>query len=181
MQRCREAFARFSYFGGRNALGDNSRTNKRRCHDAYADFLRHLYEFYVGCFQRDRGDLRSIDSGDLDKLLTALVERYLARRVDAIRLGCAPVWENDASVYQVAVPRKFAEQFRRMRNAHSHVSVHRIQSARDWSLTEFYDRCHRFVIVLFHDAHSWGQPGRESSLGNVDSFNVAGRRGTEQP
>jgi hypothetical protein len=111
------------------------------------------------------------------KLFTALVERYLARRVDAIRLGCAPVWGNDASAYQVAVPKKFAEQFRRMRNAHSHVSVHRIQSTRDWSLTEFYDRCHRFVMVLFQDAHSWGYAGE---LGNVDSFSVAGRGRTGQ-
>lgn len=178
IQRCREAFARFSYFGGRKVLGDDSRRNTHRCHDAYADFLRHLYEFYVGCFQRDRRDLTSIDSTDLDKLFTGLMERYLARRVDAIRLGCAPVWENDASVYQVAVPEKFAEQIRRMRNAHSHVSVDRIQSTKNWSLTEFYDRCHRFVMVLFQDAHSWGHAGE---LGNVDSFSIAGRRQTEQP
>ncbi len=173
MQRCRAAFARFEYFGGRDVMGDRSTNNSRQNHDAYAEFLRTLYEFYVGSFQRDRQSLRAIEGDELDLLFTQLTERYLARRRDLIRRGYASDSENDISHYEVPVPREFAQQFRRIRNANSHVSIHRIESDRDWSLGDFYDRCHRFVMVLYQDAWSWGHANRPTELGNVDSFTVA--------
>lgn len=176
MQLCRAAFARFEHFGGREVMGDKSRTNIRQSHDAYMEFLRTLYEFYVGCFQRDRQDLRSIEGEELDRLFTALTERYFARRREQIQRGYAPAGENALSYYEVEVPKEFAEQFRRIRNANSHVSIHRIKSDRDWSLADFYDRCHRFVMVLYQDAWSWGCAGRRTDLGNVDSFTVARKR-----
>jgi hypothetical protein len=173
MQLCRAAFARFEHFGGREVMGDKSRTNTRQSHDAYAEFLRTLYGFYLGCFQRDRADLRSIESDDADQLFTALIERYLARRRNLIQRGLAPKSENDLSYYEIPAPKEFAAQFRRIRNANSHVSIHRIQSERDWSLTDFYDRCHRLVMILYQDAWTWGRSGRQTDLGNVDTFTVA--------
>lgn len=146
---CKESFDRFIYFSSMNILGKRDKFTIIRSHDAYSRFLSHLYEFYVGCIQKERCDTGKIPHGDLDKLFNAEVTRILYSKVHAIENGYAPSWENHISVYQVDVPDDFGTQFRRIRNRTSHVSIKRAEPSSELSLVEFHKKYHKFVYLLF--------------------------------
>lgn len=50
--RCKEAFSLFVHWRMKNPY-DRDKRIRVRCHDAYLDFLSHLFEFYVSFFERD--------------------------------------------------------------------------------------------------------------------------------
>lgn len=174
MIRCQAAFERFTFAAGRNVMGDEKIARRIECHDAYADFLRHLYEFYVACFKRDRGDAADIDAPRLDRLFNFEAEKMLRRKRDAIEHGHAPDWENAISVYRVAVPPEFGQQFRRLRNAHSHTSTKRVAPGKDWSVFQFFKRCHLFVRLLYQcQVTSWSGADSAGDWGEIGRFNLS--------
>ncbi len=97
-------------------MGKRDKLTRIRSHDAYASFLHHPYEFYVGCIKRDQHNLKDIDYRNLDHIFNAEVRKLLLNRIHAIENGYAPSWENHISVYQVDVPEEFGMQFRQIRN-----------------------------------------------------------------
>jgi len=163
---CTNSFDLFASLAARNILGARDKRTKILCHDAYARFLSHLFEFYVGCIQRDRGSTSSVDSGIIDRTLTVEVRKLLKNKVDAIKGGYAPSWENHVSVYQVEVPDEFGVHFRKIRNRTAHASIKRSNPVDDLTLAEFYRRYHGFVYLLYRsgqrlwrvdniEAHHW--------------------------
>ena len=68
---CKDSFERFTQYAGLNIMGKRDKLTKIRSHDAYASFLHHLYEFYVGCIKRDLHDLKDIDYRRLDRIFNA--------------------------------------------------------------------------------------------------------------
>jgi len=174
MLRCQEAFQRFSHYAGQNIMGDRSKGTVVKSHNAYADFLRHLYEFYGGCFRRDRRTDDEIKAADLDLLLNAEVSKLLRRKCHSIRQGLGSEWENSISVYELPVPADFAMQFRRLRNENSHASARRVAPAGGMTLLGFYKKYNLFVHLLFESAQSmWGGPHSASSLGEIERFDLA--------
>lgn len=172
--RCRESFREFTVYAGRNVMGEKSPTLLVRSHDAYGDFLRHLYEFYVGCFKRDRRNDREIRHEQLDLLFRAEVEKMLKARRNAIVGGYAPKWENDIAVYETAVPLDFGLRWRRIRNAHSHASTKRAASDASTSLKIFFKDCHLFVYLLFESAQfMWGRTNGQTDLGAIQRFDLS--------
>jgi hypothetical protein len=147
---CTESFERFAHFGKLNILGKRDKRTKISSHNAYARFLHHLYEFYVGCWKRDRHDTSDIHYTMRDKMFNAEVAKLLRNRIDAIKGGYAPVWENHISAYQVDVPSNFGEQFRQVRNRTAHSNIKRSASGTDLSLAKFYEACHPFVYLLYY-------------------------------
>jgi hypothetical protein len=177
MIRCQAAFERFSLAAGRNVMGARSLARRIECHDAYSDFVRHLYEFYVACFQRDQWDAADIDASRLDRLFNGEAEKLLRRKREAIEHGQAPDWENDLSVSQVAVPPEFGQQFRRLRNANSHTSTKRVAPGKDWSLIQFFDRCHLFVHLLYQcQVSMWTGADSAGDWGEIARFDLSRRR-----
>ena len=75
-----------------------------------------------------------------------------SHRVDAIKNGRAPAWENHISTYQVDVPLEFGAQFRRIRNRTAHASTKRSDPGTDLSLAKFYELYHLFVYLLYYSA-----------------------------
>ena len=57
---CKDSFERFTYYAKMNIMGKRDTLIKIRLHDAYATFLQHLYEFYVGCIKRNTLNLDNI-------------------------------------------------------------------------------------------------------------------------
>ncbi len=171
MTRCKEAFSRFEHLGGRLIVGDTRPALPRHVHDAYADFLRHLYEFYLGAFKRDRWSTADIHWKAADALFNSEAEKMLRRRRDAIVGGYAPEWENQLRVYQVPVPSEFGSQLRHIRNANSHADPRRARPTNNWPLDRFYRECHLFVYLLFYSAHaSWGCHSVERTGGSMQQF-----------
>src|SRR3546814_12147086 len=64
---CKESFNRFVHFSEKNILGNGSREIKIQSYSSYANFLHHLYEFYIGCIKRDLRDTSSPKSDISDR------------------------------------------------------------------------------------------------------------------
>jgi hypothetical protein len=152
---CKDSFERFAALAKMNIMGRREKAIKIRCHDAYASFLHHLYEFYVGCIKRDLRNTENLQGKVLDKIFNCEVTKLLKNRVDAINGGYAPSWENHISVYQVEVPTEFGTQFRRIRNRTAHASTKRSSPKDELPLGQFYEKYHGFVYLLFYSAQGF--------------------------
>lgn len=147
---CKDSFERFAALAKMNIMGRRDKATKIKCHDAYASFLHHLYEFYVGCIKRDFRSTETVQSRVLDQIFNREVTKLLRNRVDAIKGGYAPSWENHISVYQVEVPTEFGTQFRKIRNRTAHASTKRSSPGDELPLGQFYEKYHGFVYLLYY-------------------------------
>jgi len=150
--RCELAFNNFTKFAEDNII--RKKDTRREMSTSYLDFLQHLYEFYIGCFKRDAQNLDPISKEKKDKTFNYEVERLLRNRREAIEKGYAPKWENSLSYYQIAVPEKFGEHFRLIRNRSAHVEIGRV-SDKDLSVFSFFRKYHRFIYLLFKSGRDW--------------------------
>ncbi len=91
---CATSFDRFASLAQVNIMGRRDKATKILCHDAYASFIQHLYEFYQGCVQRDRRDLSPVPWNHMDSIFNTEARKALKAKVDAINGGYAPSWEN---------------------------------------------------------------------------------------
>lgn len=149
---CKDSFERFSALAKMNIMGRSDKATKIKCHDAYANFLHHLFEFYVGCIKRDFRSTDTVQSKALDCIFNREVVKLLKNRVDAINGGYAPSWENNISIYRVEVPAEFGTQFRKIRNRTAHASTKRSFPGDELSLGQFYEKYHGFVYLLYYSA-----------------------------
>jgi hypothetical protein len=120
---------------------------------------------------RDRLDTEQLKKDMADKYIASYTWRILKNRRDAILNGTAPPWENHISAYPENVPPKFPEEFRKYRNiASGHVKPERAHL----SLTDFYERNHKYLYMLYQDAkYWWGRSGEEfPNLEEITAFSV---------
>src|SRR3546814_367795 len=150
---CKESFNRFVHFSEKNILGNGSREIKIQSYSSYANFLHHLYEFYIGCIKRDLRDTSSPKSDISDNIINSEVEKLLRNKRHAIQNGYAPKWENHISVYQMEVPKEFARDFRQIRNRTAHADLRRAAPENHLTMGEFYKRYHGFVYILYAQPH----------------------------
>jgi hypothetical protein len=172
---CTDSFERFVDLAKMNIMGRSDKTTKIKCHDAYASFLHHLYEFYVGCFKRDLRSTKPLESRVLDQIFNREVTKLLKNRVDAIKGGYAPSWENHISVYQVDVPNEFGTQLRNIRNRTAHASTKRSSPEDELPLGQFYEKYHRFVYLLYYSAQGfWAVKDIEArDWKSIEDFDLA--------
>jgi hypothetical protein len=155
------------------------KASKVLAHNAYASFVHHLYEFYVGIIKKNRCDLGNVPPEDMDAILLSEVEKLLRNRRRAIEQGYAPTWENHISVYQVEVPMEFGGHFRSVRNRTAHADVRRASPrAVDISLAEFYTRYHLFIYLLYQSAQfTWTIDDFEKhDWQSIEDFDLAIKR-----
>lgn len=172
---CEKAFDEFFLLVESNILGKDNYEVLESLYKNYSSFLTHLYEFYVACFKRDRGNTQNIYYSELDQLLTFEVKKLMSNMCDLIDSGRAPDWANDISYYQEQVPEDFGKKFRGVRNNSSHVDVRRASGEGRPTLKEFMDDYHKFVFFLYDSARSlWSNkkdvPHRVS---HVQEFNFS--------
>jgi hypothetical protein len=91
--------------------------------------------------------------------ISSHTQRLLTNRRTAIQNGTAPVWENDISYYPEKVPPEFAGSFRNFRNNHSHVTHERSKL----SVADFYEKYHKYLLLLLQDARWWNPRESEAS------------------
>ena len=141
-------------------------------HDTYSRFVVHLYEFYLGCFQRDRRDASMIPSDEIDAWIT--VELQKALRHLRWTAGQGHVDPTFAAGFPLEAPLCFATDFRRMRNRLVHVLPERANPNPVGSptLTEFYRSYHHRLELLFGWSYCWWHTGAErpQSFGEISNF-----------
>jgi hypothetical protein len=150
--KCKDCFDLF-VFNESLRITNQTKQIRLRSYNLYSEFLLHLYEFYYGCFKRDKRSTSDIPHTNLDQLFNFEAQKAINITTERILNGRALGWENDLSYYQVIVPEDFGMHFRWIRNRHSHVD-HKRSSGEEISLSEFYRKYHKFIYQLFSFA-SW--------------------------
>lgn len=176
--RCDDSFKQFCFFAQKMILQGQSREISYRAYNAYADFIHHLYEFYLGCHARDNKNTNITNKkGEertkiIDGYITHHAQRIMNAYRDLIKNGTAPEWVNDISYYDVIVPADFAKDFREYRNkVCGHVAFERSSKL---SLSEFYQKYHKYLYYIYRDAmYWWGKRGEEfTDLKEITAFTV---------
>ena len=136
-------------------IGDKADIQHRLAtYDSYGRFIHHLFEFYKGCAASDGSKYVNLIGCKLDRVIQPEVEKLMKHRADRIARGDGASWDNHESYYREPVPEKFAEDFRSVRNQLAHVTISRAisSSAEAVSLPTFYERYHRFALLLHEEA-----------------------------
>lgn len=177
--QCEECLEAFKKYGCLNMMGNRQKIIILKSFNSYLGFLHHLYEFYVGCFKRDRKDMEKIEAGRLDWLFTNEVEKLLRIRRERIKRGDASRWENHISYYDIPVLPEFASSFRIFRNIRAHVKIERVKS-KGITLLDFFERYHRFIYLLYESAREWWSVKNIESLNwkEIEQFNFTAKGGS---
>jgi hypothetical protein len=173
--RCDDAFTDFAASATIMITRGEDRRIAYKTYNAYTRFILHLYEFMLGAIARERHDTGSLSSEMADKYITSHTQRILRNRREAILGGTAPDWEDDISYYPERIPPTFAKDFRPFRN---HVSVHVSHRRSNLNLSDFYDRYHMDLGLLYYDAKGWWGRSEEGfpDLGEITAFSVLVRK-----
>ena len=152
--------------------GEN-RPRAFKTYNCYVRFIQHLYEFYLGAAARDSLDIDKLKLSGVaaDNYIHSYAARALKKRRDAILDGTAPSWENHISAFPEEIPAEFPAEFRHIRNwASVHNSVKRAKR----NLTEFYDKYHSIVHIMYFEARSWWgrMSGDFPDLDEITSFSL---------
>ena len=173
--RCEEAFKDFEALATQSIMVGENRALAFKMYNSYSRFVHHLYEFMAACFVRDQHGTAAGSGKDATRFIEGYIrhhaQRILTGRREAILNGTAPAWENALSAYSENVPADFASDFRLCRNkAAGHVKHERATL----SLSDFYDRYHMYLYMLYRDALAfWGRRGDEfPDLKEITDFTV---------
>jgi hypothetical protein len=165
--RCEDAFKEFERYATamilraqadhnakRKPRGGENRLTAFRTYNAYARFIHHLYEFMTGALAREAGTTAQIDHALIERYITGHANRVLSSKREAILNGTAPAWENHISAYPETIPEEFGREFRKFRNK---LTGHVKHERSTMSLSEFYDRYHKFLYMLYWNCLGhWG-------------------------
>jgi hypothetical protein len=190
--RCEDAFKDFETYGTLMILNAQAEATEAKgqpptsahekrliaykTYNAYSRFILHLYEFMLGAVERETGSTGKLQGKRVDRYITSQAQRILTGRRRAIQNGTAPAWENSISYFPESVPAEFAGEFRKMRNK---ISVHVSHERSGISLSDFYEKYHKYVHMLFWNCLGhWGLRGQEfPDLREITRFSVLVKKG----
>lgn len=149
---CSERISEFKMLAYADLSSRRLKAWKVRRHDAYSQFLHHLYEFWVAAAQRNALNTKSLRFDVLDELLTFEARKAIKSRRDAMEHFKPTGWDQSIELLR-AVDDDFGKHFRLVRNRTAHASHRRAQSDGDGpTLGQFFIRYHYVVAVLFETA-----------------------------
>jgi hypothetical protein len=153
---CTESFAEFRQLASLSGTAFRTKAAKAvkiKCHNAYARFIHHLYEFWVAVAQRSAGTTSSLTALELDAVLNSEAKKSLRNKSVGIRYANLPGKEAQAETLTEVLDVEFGRHFRLIRNRTAHASHRRACLAPgDITLAVFYARYHQAVQSLFETA-----------------------------
>lgn len=161
---CSDSIAEFKMLAFADDSTRRSKAWKIRRHDAYSQFIHHLYEFWVAAAKRDALNTNSVRFDVLDELLTFEARKAMKNRRNAMEYLKPAGWDVTIGLFK-EVDDDFGRYFRLVRNRTAHASHRRAQSSiDDITLGEFFIRFHHAVAMLFETAKfAW-------TVANVEDF-----------
>jgi hypothetical protein len=173
MALCKECFASFLACSHLCHVQPGQKAAKIKAHETYSAFLSHLYEFYVGCIARDRGNTATPPAEDLDKILTHEAQKQLRNRRLLIEKEVLPGGENLLATLPASVPEEFGRHFRLIRNRTAHALTERFNPQKAPSLNEFFKSYHHIILILFFTGQfAWNVKDAEAfEWGDIAAFN----------
>lgn len=174
--RCTLAFDFFIMYGPRNhnQFEHQDMQTKLLRYNSYALFIQHLYEYFIACLKRDYRETKEIDPVTVDVMIITEVNKILRKWREGIDGGWAPKWANHRSYYEDQCPDEFGKDFRQIRNSLSHADYRRIHGGNRITLTEFYKKYHKYVILLYYNGREWWsiQKNEKIDLGDITDFST---------
>ena len=85
----------------------------------------------------------------------------------------APKRANHRSYYEDNCPIVFGRDFRNIRNNLAHVDYRRINGGNRITMTEFYKKYHKYIILLYDNGRKWWDITQLENieLGDITDFN----------
>jgi hypothetical protein len=174
--RCHDAFTEFVALATQTLSTGDNKLSAYRMYNAYARFIHHLYEFMTGALARELNDTRIAKTNQevqakVEQYVTSHAGRLLRNKRQAIDNVKAPGWEQALASLPPSVPPEFAARFREHRNV---VSGHVKHERAALDLSDFYQRYHFYMFLLYRDAYGWwGLKGKEMpDLDAITNFSV---------
>jgi hypothetical protein len=125
---------------------------KVACYQAYAEFIRGLYEYYVAIIKRNEGKTSIPKDYDLNAAMNDAAQRLMN--------FYRPTTGAKQHEQYMIVPEKFGRHFRQVRNRVSHADYRRMSSRygkSEMTLAQFYDTYYYYVkLMLEHAQFTWG-------------------------
>jgi hypothetical protein len=169
--RCQDAYQDFRTSATTTILEGDNPLLAYKTYNAYSRFIHHLYEFLLAARARDIGDTGQLRAEEAERFIAGETQRILTRTRKAIQDGTAPAWENHISDYPEKIPPDFAREFREYRNkAYGHVTHERA----NLNLSEFYEKNHKYLYLLYSDCLGWWRVRGEEflDLKEITEFSV---------
>lgn len=83
----------------------------------------------------------------------------------------APSWANHRSYYEDTCPVDFGKDFRQVRNSIIHVDYRRSIGNNRITLSDFYKKYHKYVMLLYYSGSEWCVKNEESiNWGDITAF-----------
>jgi hypothetical protein len=124
---------------------------KAACYQAYAEFVRGLYEYYVAVINWNEGKT-SLPKNDVDAAMNDAAQRLM--NFYQLVINTKQHMEN------MVVPEEFGKHFRQVRNRISHADYRRMgprYGQSEITLAQFYEKYHYYVkLMLEHPQFTWG-------------------------
>ena len=149
MALCKECFTSFLACSHLCHLNPGKKSAQIKAHETYSAFLSHLYEFYVGCIARDRGNTSTPPPEELDKALTQEAQKQLRNRRLLIEKEVLPGGASLLTTLPDSVPEEFGRHFRLIRNRTAHALTERFNPQKAPTLNDFFKKYHHIILILF--------------------------------
>lgn len=143
----REEYAIFKYFKHLTER-ENNVINDLNCYRAYSEFIRHIYEYYLGIFHWNDLSTKKLTHDIADKRMNDAANRVInfSRHRKVIEY---PDWPK-------SIQEEFGKDFRTIRNRSSHTDYRRALKLSEITLADFYQKYNRYIDLLFeHACFAW--------------------------
>jgi len=159
--RCQKSYESFLWAEFQKRYEGKTSKHLMDSYDAYSDFIRYLYEFYVGNIKRNVTKSLKVTTEQIEEVLNEEANKII--RFRQFRTG----------EREINVPKEFARDFRNIRNYNSH-SDHKRFSRDDLSLAIFFKRYHHIIEILYHyPSWLWSVRGKNDyDWSDVERFSL---------
>lgn len=162
----------------------NNQEKRIECYNFYADFIKYLYEFYAGIINHHYPNLKDSllktmfpdcvgkDKHEkLDIIITNEVRKLFRNRKERILRSEDDCLGHKINFYECLIPEYFGQHFRYIRNKNSHTAFERASSSATITLSEFYKKYHKFVIILYYELREyWYTKPNEFHFNEIEDF-----------
>lgn len=172
---CKQEFHAFYYYAAILKIKPDEKKYRIEAFTRYGNFLRHLYSFYEGQIKHKNKELiKGIPDNKLGEKISEIISNEVIKIIKRNQL----IYSNNLALNKreiecfndSEISIDFGNNLRYIRNRFSHISAKRVNKE-DMTLSEFYNKYHKYVMLLFETAaFTWDM--NENSIEEYDWLEI---------